>query len=395
MEDAADAQVVELPAAPEVADEVVVPVPHGDRVLVVADLRLSGTATDTSREASRAVGRAIGDLQGPATLVFAGDMFDLRDGRAQVDVALGAHPRLASALAAFVTGPEHHFVVLPGTRDGTLRGTHRGAHVCPARRANRARRHARDRYRVRRASGPGRARSSPRLVGHVPRRAATRTITRSRNTSNAKFCRRSQPATRPVLPPHGWPAWTTGDDHLHDLRRAVADLQAEHVAQPLLERKHARIAAVAVGEQALLHDLGGELGRPPFAHGGLGRCGAAPVAQPQRAQAQPARGLVLGIALGQREGDTPWKAVSGLPKALRSEHRARSRRAKPARGPGIAVRSGRGCNRSPASPGRSPGPVQTSKWIWFRLRCGRHLLQICLLAKCCRFTGKLPVSRCP
>ncbi len=67
MDDAADAQVVELPAAPEVADEVIVAVPRGGRVLVIADLRLSGTATDTSREASRAVARAIGDLHGPAT----------------------------------------------------------------------------------------------------------------------------------------------------------------------------------------------------------------------------------------------------------------------------------------------------------------------------------------
>jgi hypothetical protein len=46
-----------------------------------------------------------------------------------------------------------------------------------------------------------------------------------------------------------------GDDHFHDLRRAVADLEAHHVAHALLERQLVRVAVVAVEEQALVDRL--------------------------------------------------------------------------------------------------------------------------------------------
>src|SRR5438105_13740219 len=107
-------------AAPprRVADVLAVGVPRGGRVLVFSDLRMAPGGNDLSREASRTVARAIEECRGPAVIVFAGDMFDLRrDGRPDVDGAMAAHPRLAAALTSFLSAPERRVVFLPGTRD--------------------------------------------------------------------------------------------------------------------------------------------------------------------------------------------------------------------------------------------------------------------------------------
>src|SRR5689334_2815908 len=60
-----------------VADEIVVPVASGSRVLVFADLRLVPGGSDASRDASRAVARAVEEFGGPGVIVLAGDTFDL------------------------------------------------------------------------------------------------------------------------------------------------------------------------------------------------------------------------------------------------------------------------------------------------------------------------------
>lgn len=110
-------------AAPahHVADLLAVGVPRGGRVLVFSDLRMAPGGNDLSREASRTVARAIEECRGPAVIVFAGDMFDLRrDGRPDVDGVMAAHPRLAAALTSFLSAPERRVVFLPGTRDAAL-----------------------------------------------------------------------------------------------------------------------------------------------------------------------------------------------------------------------------------------------------------------------------------
>ena len=66
-----------------------------------------------------------------------------------------------------------------------------------------------------------------------------------------------------------------GDDGLHDLGRAVADLEAEHVAQPLLHRP-AVVAAVAVHQQALMDGIVGELRAPTTCTWRPPRCAARP-----------------------------------------------------------------------------------------------------------------------
>ena len=112
-----DAQLLELAGGRRaVPDEITISVERGARVLVFSDLRLANGATDITREVTRTVARAIEECRGPGTIVFAGDVFDLRDGT-DVESALLSHPRFASTLAAYVAADDHHLVVLPGTRD--------------------------------------------------------------------------------------------------------------------------------------------------------------------------------------------------------------------------------------------------------------------------------------
>ena len=104
-----------------VADEVALVLARGAQVLVFGGLRLVPGGTDVSREVARTIAHAIEGCRGPAVVLFAGDTFDmLREGRPDPDAALGAHPRLASALAGFLEGPERQVVVLPGVRDAAL-----------------------------------------------------------------------------------------------------------------------------------------------------------------------------------------------------------------------------------------------------------------------------------
>jgi hypothetical protein len=118
--DAPDGQLVELAGRRKVApDELAVVIERGARALVFSDLRLANPATDISREVCRSVAKAIEECRGPGVVVFAGDVFDLRDGT-DVEGALLAHPRLSAALAGFTASDQHRLIVLPGIRDGAL-----------------------------------------------------------------------------------------------------------------------------------------------------------------------------------------------------------------------------------------------------------------------------------
>jgi lysylphosphatidylglycerol synthetase-like protein (DUF2156 family) len=120
--EAAEAQLVALATRRRmVLDEISVPVPRGSRILVFADLRLSSRPDDTAREASRTVARPIEECRGPAIVVLSGDTFDLLDEtRVDLDSILAAHPRLTTALQAFLSEPERKLIVLPGLRDAAL-----------------------------------------------------------------------------------------------------------------------------------------------------------------------------------------------------------------------------------------------------------------------------------
>ena len=114
-------------------------------------------------------GPSIDECRGPAVVVFAGDVFDLRDGT-DVESALLAHPRLSAALATFVGRRRHRLVVLPGIRDSALAlrsaRDRRGHRI---RRRGRARLRARGRHRRRLPARARRARPSARSVGGVRR----------------------------------------------------------------------------------------------------------------------------------------------------------------------------------------------------------------------------------
>jgi lysylphosphatidylglycerol synthetase-like protein (DUF2156 family) len=116
------AQLVDLASRrTAIVDEVPLAVGIGGEVLVFGGLRLVPGGTDTSREVTRTIAHAIEGCRGAAVIVFAGDTFDLlREGRPEPDVALGAHPRLAAALDAFLRVPERRIVILPGIRDAAL-----------------------------------------------------------------------------------------------------------------------------------------------------------------------------------------------------------------------------------------------------------------------------------
>ena len=62
-------------------------------------------------------------------------------------------------------------------------------------------------------------------------------------------------ATRLLILRRGGSQRFARDDEFHNLRRPVADLQAEDVAQSLFKRQIGGIAGMAMHEQAGLHDL--------------------------------------------------------------------------------------------------------------------------------------------
>src|ERR1700741_3719988 len=98
---------------------------------------------------------------------------------------------------------------------------------------------------------------------------------------------------------HGRAARTcTSDDGLHDLRSAVADLESENIAEPLLHHA-AVVTTVPEHEQALVNDVVRELWCPPLANGRL-RAGrrSFPLARGRPKTRRPLR-LDLRVEIGQ------------------------------------------------------------------------------------------------
>ena len=190
-----DGQLLELAGRRRVApDELAISIERGAQALIFSDLRLAKTATDISREVCRSVSRAIEDCRGPGVVVFAGDMFDLRDGT-DVESALLAHPRLSAALCRVHRGRASSAGRAAG--DPRLR-----AGVRPARhgsgdgdrRRGRARLRARSGYRRRE---PARARGAgppPRPAGGLCRsagseRPSARATPRARDRARSRECK--------------------------------------------------------------------------------------------------------------------------------------------------------------------------------------------------------------
>ena len=80
------------------------------------------------------------------------------------------------------------------------------------------------------------------------------------------------------MPRFGFRKFATRDYHFLDLLGAVANMQAHHLAQALLEWHVHRVAEMPVQLQAQVDSLEGELWWPPFAHGCFRRVRASLIA---------------------------------------------------------------------------------------------------------------------
>jgi lysylphosphatidylglycerol synthetase-like protein (DUF2156 family)/UDP-2,3-diacylglucosamine pyrophosphatase LpxH len=108
-----------LPAS-LIAEELELELPPGSRTVVVSDLHLPAVATPTSSAVATELAAVLGDAEGPAAFVVAGDGFEMLAGPPDVGKILDAHPQLAEAVARFAAQPGHHVVVLSGNHDGQL-----------------------------------------------------------------------------------------------------------------------------------------------------------------------------------------------------------------------------------------------------------------------------------
>src|ERR1700731_5315074 len=77
----------------------------------------------------------------------------------------------------------------------------------------------------------------------------------------------------------------SGNDQLHDLRGAVADLQAEDISETLRVGHFLGVGGVPIQQQTRLSDVERQLGSPPLTHRRLSGMWQPLVLEPQRLQA--------------------------------------------------------------------------------------------------------------
>jgi UDP-2,3-diacylglucosamine pyrophosphatase LpxH len=107
--------------ADDVPDIVTVDVAPGTTVLVASDIHLAPNRTEASAWAAEHLGARIYGIEGPALLVFAGDLIEAWAVMpADVPGALDAHPELIAAVRAFSSERGRRVLVLPGNHDGRL-----------------------------------------------------------------------------------------------------------------------------------------------------------------------------------------------------------------------------------------------------------------------------------
>jgi lysylphosphatidylglycerol synthetase-like protein (DUF2156 family) len=95
----------------------------GRRVVVAANLGLTSEATEASTRASVGFAGTLDAWQGPGTVIFAGNLFDLTkcaDASAGVDAALEAHQVLAGSLERFAQPEDRRLLLIPGATEGPL-----------------------------------------------------------------------------------------------------------------------------------------------------------------------------------------------------------------------------------------------------------------------------------
>ena len=88
---------------------------HGQHAYVFSDLDLDTHSQATSTSIHKLV-TFLGEIDDPATIIFAGNLFDFggRPAANEVRATLGNLPSFARALRKFTSQPRHHVIVLPG-----------------------------------------------------------------------------------------------------------------------------------------------------------------------------------------------------------------------------------------------------------------------------------------
>jgi UDP-2,3-diacylglucosamine pyrophosphatase LpxH len=110
-----------VPDPNEVPDVVALDVEPGLTVLVASDIHFAPTRTDASAWAAEHLSARIRATEGPAILVFAGDLVEgWAVMPADVAGALDAHPEFIAAVGDFASQADRQVYVLPGNHDGRL-----------------------------------------------------------------------------------------------------------------------------------------------------------------------------------------------------------------------------------------------------------------------------------
>jgi hypothetical protein len=99
-----------------------VPVPLGQRVMVIGDLLLAPEPTPSSLALATDVARTLAQWQGPGTVIVCGNLFSRPAncdtlGPERVRDTLAAHGDFSAAIRLFAERPDCRMLVLPGWRD--------------------------------------------------------------------------------------------------------------------------------------------------------------------------------------------------------------------------------------------------------------------------------------
>jgi UDP-2,3-diacylglucosamine pyrophosphatase LpxH len=108
-------------STPQIPDIVTVDVAPGATVLITSDLHFAADRTEASAWAEVEVSKRLENLEGPAVLILAGDVFELWAGTdPDAARAMQSHPLFAKAVRDVAAHPERRVLALPGNHDGKL-----------------------------------------------------------------------------------------------------------------------------------------------------------------------------------------------------------------------------------------------------------------------------------
>jgi lysylphosphatidylglycerol synthetase-like protein (DUF2156 family)/UDP-2,3-diacylglucosamine pyrophosphatase LpxH len=103
-----------------VPDLIQLDVAQGSRVVVVSDLHLAPTATESSTRAAEELADMLDGFGEPGLLVIAGDGFEMLAAAPDVAGILDAHPQFTGPVKRFSAGRDHRVVLVTGNHDGQL-----------------------------------------------------------------------------------------------------------------------------------------------------------------------------------------------------------------------------------------------------------------------------------